>query len=229
MASGNDYDAQLARGHRGRRVGARRVLGPRHDRHRHTPPTSCARTTTSGTATTASCRSRSRPTSRTTPTGTIAQAKELWARLDRPNVMIKIPATAEGIPAIAATLDAGLNVNVTLIFSLGALRRGRRRVPRGARAPRRPRRRHLADRVGRVVLREPGRHRDRPPAPRGSPAARQGRGRQRQARVPALPRSVRRRRAGTRSPRRARGCSARCGRRRPRRTRRTPPRSTSTR
>ena len=39
--------------------------------------------------------------------GTIAQAKELWARLARPNVMIKIPATAEGIPAIADTLDAG--------------------------------------------------------------------------------------------------------------------------
>ena len=49
---------------------------------------------------------------------TIAQAKQLWARLDRPNVMIKIPATEAGIPAIAAALDAGLNVNVTLIFSL---------------------------------------------------------------------------------------------------------------
>jgi transaldolase len=50
--------------------------------------------------------------------GTVAQAKELWARLDRPNVMIKIPATAEGIPAITQTLDAGINVNVTLIFAL---------------------------------------------------------------------------------------------------------------
>ena len=50
--------------------------------------------------------------------GTIAQAKQLWARIDRPNVMIKIPATEAGIPAIARALDAGLNVNVTLIFSL---------------------------------------------------------------------------------------------------------------
>ncbi len=50
--------------------------------------------------------------------GTVRQAKELWARLDRPNVMIKIPATIEGIPAIAETLSAGINVNVTLIFSL---------------------------------------------------------------------------------------------------------------
>ena len=46
------------------------------------------------------------------------QAKELWDRLARPNVMIKIPATAEGLPAIADTLAAGINVNVTLIFSL---------------------------------------------------------------------------------------------------------------
>ena len=50
--------------------------------------------------------------------GTINQAKELWARIDRPNVMIKIPATVEGLPAITAVLAAGINVNVTLIFSL---------------------------------------------------------------------------------------------------------------
>lgn len=50
--------------------------------------------------------------------GTIAAAKRLWARVDRPNVMIKIPATKEGLPAIRAVLGAGINVNVTLIFSL---------------------------------------------------------------------------------------------------------------
>ena len=50
--------------------------------------------------------------------GTVTQAKELWHRLAKPNVMIKIPATKEGIPAISAALQAGLNVNVTLIFSL---------------------------------------------------------------------------------------------------------------
>jgi transaldolase len=50
--------------------------------------------------------------------GTVRQAKELWDRLARPNVMIKIPATLEGIPAISETLAAGINVNVTLIFSL---------------------------------------------------------------------------------------------------------------
>jgi transaldolase len=49
---------------------------------------------------------------------TVAQAKEFWERLQRPNVMIKIPATPEGLPAITETLAAGINVNVTLIFAL---------------------------------------------------------------------------------------------------------------
>jgi transaldolase len=49
---------------------------------------------------------------------TLAQAEELWARVKRPNLMIKIPATQAGLPAITAAIVAGLNVNVTLIFSL---------------------------------------------------------------------------------------------------------------
>lgn len=50
--------------------------------------------------------------------GTIAQAKELWAKVDRENAMIKIPATVEGLEAISETIAAGISVNVTLIFSL---------------------------------------------------------------------------------------------------------------
>jgi transaldolase len=49
---------------------------------------------------------------------TVAEAKQLWWLVDRPNIFIKIPATAEGIPAITATLAEGISVNVTLIFSL---------------------------------------------------------------------------------------------------------------
>lgn len=49
---------------------------------------------------------------------TAAQAQQLWARVARPNLMIKIPATKEGIPAIRKAISAGVNVNVTLIFSL---------------------------------------------------------------------------------------------------------------
>ena len=49
---------------------------------------------------------------------TIAEAKQLWWLVDRPNMYIKIPATEAGIPAITATLAEGVSVNVTLIFSL---------------------------------------------------------------------------------------------------------------
>jgi transaldolase len=50
--------------------------------------------------------------------GTVAAAKRLFAEVSRPNVMIKIPATKAGLPAITAVLGAGINVNVTLIFSV---------------------------------------------------------------------------------------------------------------
>jgi transaldolase/glucose-6-phosphate isomerase len=49
---------------------------------------------------------------------TIAQVEQLWARVRRPNLMVKIPATQEGIPAIRKAISVGINVNVTLIFSL---------------------------------------------------------------------------------------------------------------
>ncbi|HTX58890.1 MAG TPA: bifunctional transaldolase/phosoglucose isomerase [Verrucomicrobiae bacterium] len=49
--------------------------------------------------------------------GTIAMAKELWARVARPNLMVKIPGTKEGLPAIEECIYEGLNINVTLIFS----------------------------------------------------------------------------------------------------------------
>jgi transaldolase len=49
---------------------------------------------------------------------TFNAAKRLWLRLDRPNIMIKIPATKAGIMAIEQTLSVGINVNVTLIFSV---------------------------------------------------------------------------------------------------------------
>ena len=49
---------------------------------------------------------------------TSAQAKHLWETLDRPNLMVKIPATKAGIPAIRSSIAAGININITLIFSL---------------------------------------------------------------------------------------------------------------
>ena len=51
---------------------------------------------------------------------TIAQAQEYWDRVDRPNLMIKIPGTEAGVPAIEESIAAGLNVNVTLLFGVEA-------------------------------------------------------------------------------------------------------------
>jgi len=53
---------------------------------------------------------------------TIAEAQRLWAALGRPNVMIKVPATCEGLPAIRTLIAAGVNVNVTLLFSVARYR-----------------------------------------------------------------------------------------------------------
>jgi transaldolase len=50
--------------------------------------------------------------------GTIAEGLELWNKVDRPNVMIKVPATVKGLEAISALTAEGVSVNVTLIFSL---------------------------------------------------------------------------------------------------------------
>jgi len=50
--------------------------------------------------------------------GTIEEARRLWATLNRPNVLIKVPATAEGLPAIHQLISEGISVNVTLLFGL---------------------------------------------------------------------------------------------------------------
>ena len=55
--------------------------------------------------------------------GTTAEARRLFGALDKPNVMIKVPATAEGIPAVRQLISEGININVTLIFSLEAYRK----------------------------------------------------------------------------------------------------------
>jgi transaldolase/glucose-6-phosphate isomerase len=52
--------------------------------------------------------------------GTIAQAADYWRRVGRPNLMIKIPGTRAGAPAIAASIAAGININVTLLFGIDA-------------------------------------------------------------------------------------------------------------
>src|SRR5579871_530817 len=62
------------------------------------------------------------PTSANDTQKTIAEARSLFQRVARPNVMIKIPATLEGLPAIEQMIYEGVNINVTLIFSLDRYR-----------------------------------------------------------------------------------------------------------
>jgi transaldolase len=54
---------------------------------------------------------------------TVDEARRLWKRVDRPNLMIKVPGTDEGIPAIEQLLSEGINVNITLLFSLAGYER----------------------------------------------------------------------------------------------------------
>jgi len=49
---------------------------------------------------------------------TLAEARRFWKMVDRPNLMIKVPATPEGLPAVRQTLTEGMNINITLIFSI---------------------------------------------------------------------------------------------------------------
>ena len=58
------------------------------------------------------------PTLANNAEGTIQEARRLWAAVNRPNAMIKIPGTRAGLPAISSSIAAGINVNVTLLFSI---------------------------------------------------------------------------------------------------------------
>ena len=50
--------------------------------------------------------------------GTIAEARRLWAEVDRPNILVKVPGTREGLPAIEQLLGEGININITLLFAI---------------------------------------------------------------------------------------------------------------
>jgi len=63
------------------------------------------------------------PTSANDSRATVAEAERLWAMVDRPNVMIKVPGTAEGAIAVRTLVAAGMNVNITLLFAIEAHRR----------------------------------------------------------------------------------------------------------
>ncbi|EFF94015.1 transaldolase [Streptomyces sp. e14] len=113
-------------------------------------------------------------------TATVAEARQLAWLVDRPNVMIKIPATRAGLPAITEVVGAGISVNVTLIFSLERYREVMDAYLAGLEKARAAGRGPVADPLGGLVLRLPGRLRDRQAADRaghrgGAGAQRAGR------------------------------------------------------
>src|SRR5258708_2135514 len=55
--------------------------------------------------------------------GTIAEARRLWRTVARPNIMIKVPGTSEGVPAVRQLISEGININITLLFSQEAYRK----------------------------------------------------------------------------------------------------------
>ena len=141
--------------------------------------------------------------------GTIAEAERLWKDVKRKNLMVKVPATPEGLPAIEHLIGEGISINITLLFSQAGLSRGRGGLYRRPGKIRRHGRRSLPCRQRRLVLRQPHRQRRRQAARRedrqgqrsrregtAERAEGQGRHRQRQARLPGLQAPVLRRALG---------------------------------
>ena len=89
--------------------------------------------------------------------GTIVEAKRLWKDVNRKNLMVKVPATEEGLPAIEALIAKGISINITLLFSQEVYRAGGGSLHRGPGKIRRQGRRSLACRERRELLCQPHR------------------------------------------------------------------------
>ena len=205
IAQGDDYDDALARSWpRAARRGASSTRW--RSRTSAPPPTSSRPSTSAPSGADGYVSIEVAPKLAHDTAATVREAQRLWRAVNRPNLMVKIPATAEGVPAIEECIAAGININVTLIFSLARYARGDGSLhPRPRRSGSRPA--SAVDRIASVasffvsrvdtavdqLLEErigaaTGRAAPPPRAP-----ARQGGHRQRQARLRRLPRELRRR------------------------------------
>ena len=121
LAQGTAYDEQLKDA-----AGDRTATGQCSSWSRRTTcgrhATFSVRSMMPPTGATVSFRSRSLPASAHDSAATIAEARRLWKTVARPNVMIKVPGTPEGAVAVRALIADGINVNITLLFSIDAHR-----------------------------------------------------------------------------------------------------------
>ena len=161
-------------GARARRRGRRRRQGhlrPHHHRRARRLRRDARDASTPPTASTAGSPSRSPPDLAHDTDATVASAKELWAEVDRPNLLIKIPATTEGGPAITADHRRGHQRQRDADLRPGALPGASwRPTSTGLEQAARQRPGPLADPLGGVLLRLPRRHRDRQAARANSAA-----------------------------------------------------------
>ena len=86
------------------------------------------------------------------------QVRRLWDEVDRPNLMVKIPGTKKAPRSSARCWPRGRNINITLLFSIDAYERVAERLHRGAGEALGERQTDRPDRLGRLLLRQPGRH-----------------------------------------------------------------------
>ena len=90
--------------------------------------------------------------------GTIAEAERLWTAIARDNVMVKVPATQEGIPAIRELIGRGINVNITLLFAIPVYEQVVDAYMSGLESAGGERRRRGPHRIRGELLRQPDRH-----------------------------------------------------------------------
>ena len=99
-------------------------------------PTCSSRSSTARMAGTALSASKFHPGKARDTQATIEEVRRLWKRVQRKNLMVKIPATREGLPAIEQMLSEGININITLLFAVDRYRAVATRLPRRTRAAR---------------------------------------------------------------------------------------------
>ena len=207
LAAKGDVDAQAiyeTPGHRGHPAGA---------------PTCCARCTRRPTSVDGYVSLEVSPYLALRTEDTVAEARRLWKLVGRDNLMVKVPGTDQGTPAIKTLIGEGMNINVTLLFSQQAYKDVAEAFIAGLETPQVGRRRREPGRQRRQLLRQPHRRADRQEDRRAGEGrrhgcdrpearSRQGRHRQCQDGLPALPFTDRQR--PLEGPRRRAPCRSAC-------------------